>query len=57
MGHLATYAEPNAGAFGVAAVQFFKWTLGGDADAAGWFTGGGAEEAGWDVETQSLDDL
>ncbi|KAL4799469.1 hypothetical protein BDV19DRAFT_376300 [Aspergillus venezuelensis] len=58
VGHLGTYAEPEGGAFGVAAVNWLSWVLKKDTSKAKWFTGGGAEKAGWEeVSSEGLDDL
>ncbi|KAL3468914.1 hypothetical protein BJX99DRAFT_265700 [Aspergillus californicus] len=58
VGHLGTYAQPEGGAFGVAAVNWLSWVLKEDSTKASWFTGGGAEQAGWEeVAHQGLEDL
>ncbi|KAK2773944.1 hypothetical protein FQN53_003913 [Emmonsiellopsis sp. PD_33] len=57
VGHGGTYQDENGGKFGVAAVNWLKWTLRGEADAAEFFTGGAAEGDGWSVESQNLDAL
>ncbi|KAL4906969.1 hypothetical protein BDW74DRAFT_176566 [Aspergillus multicolor] len=58
VGHLGTYAEPEGGAFGVAAVNWLKWVLKGDTSQEEWFVGGGAQEAGWEeVGSEGLEDL
>ncbi|KAL5334408.1 Alpha/Beta hydrolase protein [Aspergillus crustosus] len=48
VGHLGTYAAPDAGEFGVAAVNWVQFLLRGDEEAAAWFLDGGAEAAGWE---------
>jgi hypothetical protein len=58
VGHMGTYAKPEGGEFGVAAVNWLQWVLKKDASQAEWFTGGGAEAAGWEeVASEGLDDL
>ncbi|KAL4930251.1 alpha/beta hydrolase family protein [Aspergillus undulatus] len=58
VGHMGTYAEPEGGAFGVAAVNWLSWVLKEDTSQASWFTGGGAEEAGWEeIASEGLDGL
>ncbi|KAL2816466.1 Alpha/Beta hydrolase protein [Aspergillus granulosus] len=58
VGHMGTYAQPEGGEFGVAAVNWLRWVLKKDASQAEWFTGGGAEAAGWEeVASEGLDDL
>ncbi|KAL4969934.1 uncharacterized protein BDV14DRAFT_209075 [Aspergillus stella-maris] len=58
VGHLGTYAQPEGGAFGVAAVNWLSWVLKKDSSKAKWFTGGGAEKAGWEeVSSEGLDGL
>ncbi|KAL4922135.1 Alpha/Beta hydrolase protein [Aspergillus aurantiobrunneus] len=58
VGHMGTYAEPEGGAFGVAAVNWLSWVLKEDTNQETWFTGGGAEEAGWEeVASEGLEDL
>ncbi|KAL2792982.1 Alpha/Beta hydrolase protein [Aspergillus keveii] len=52
VGHMGTYAEPNGGAFGVAAVKWLDFLLRGDQTAKGFFADGGTEQAGWE-ETAS----
>jgi len=55
VGHLATYAQFNAGSFGIAATRFFEWTLRGNTTSAEFFTGTGATNAGWSVESRGLE--
>ena len=58
VGHLGTYAEPEGGAFGDAAVKWLQWVLKGDTSQANWFAGGGAQEDGWEeVDSERLEDL
>ncbi|KAL6234360.1 hypothetical protein BDW75DRAFT_241172 [Aspergillus navahoensis] len=58
VGHMGTYAQPDGGAFGVAAVNWLLWVLKEDTSQAAWFTGGGAEAAGWEeIAHEGLDDL
>ncbi|KAL4937864.1 hypothetical protein BDV06DRAFT_215582 [Aspergillus oleicola] len=58
VGHLGTYAEPEGGAFGVAAVNWLSWVLKEDTSKAEWFTSGGAEKAGWEeVSSEGLGNL
>ncbi|KAJ0425067.1 Alpha/Beta hydrolase protein [Aspergillus carlsbadensis] len=52
VGHMGTYAEPNGGAFGVAAVKWLDFLLRGDEAAERFFVYGVAEQAGWE-ETAS----
>ncbi|KAK3358116.1 hypothetical protein B0T25DRAFT_450336, partial [Lasiosphaeria hispida] len=46
VGHLGTYAETNAGRFGVAVTRFLQWTLRGNATAGEYFSGKGATTDG-----------
>ncbi|KAK2803378.1 hypothetical protein FQN50_007037 [Emmonsiellopsis sp. PD_5] len=55
VGHGGTYQDPNGGKFGVAAANWLKWVLRGDATASEFFTGGAAEADGWAVVNQHLD--
>ncbi|KAL5000847.1 Alpha/Beta hydrolase protein [Aspergillus recurvatus] len=57
VGHQGTYAEPEGGAFGVAAVNWLQWVLKGDTSQAEWFVDGGAQEDGWEVDSERLEDL
>jgi hypothetical protein len=58
VGHMGTYAKPEGGEFGVAAVNWLQWVLKKDVSQAEWFAGGGAEAAGWEeVASEGLDDL
>ncbi|KAL4767060.1 Alpha/Beta hydrolase protein [Aspergillus nidulans var. acristatus] len=58
VGHLGTYAEPEGGAFGDAAVKWLQWVLKEDTSQANWFAGGGAQEDGWEeVDSERLEDL
>ncbi|KAL4786409.1 hypothetical protein BJX76DRAFT_346250 [Aspergillus varians] len=58
VGHFGTYAKPEGGAFGVAAVNWLSWVLKKDTSKAAWFTGGGAQKDGWEeVSSEGLDDL
>jgi hypothetical protein len=58
VGHMGTYAEPNGGAFRVAAVKWLDFLLRGDRAAKGCFVDGGAEEAGWEeTASEGLDAL
>ncbi|PGH18243.1 hypothetical protein AJ79_00582 [Helicocarpus griseus UAMH5409] len=55
VGHGGTFSDPDAGKFGVAAVNYLLWTLKGDTTAAEFFTGQGAEGDGWSVESKNLE--
>lgn len=58
IGHMGDYSQPNGGKFGVAASNWVKWILRGNATASTFFTGSGpgtARGAGWDVVQGSLD--
>lgn len=58
VGHMGTYAQPEGGAFAVAAVNWLSWVLKGDSSKESWFTGGGAQKAGWEeVDSEGLDTL
>jgi hypothetical protein len=55
---MGTYAEPNGGAFGVAAVKWLDFLLRGDQTAKGFFVDGSAEQAGWEeIAHEKLDAL
>jgi hypothetical protein len=58
VGHLGTYAAPDAGEFGVAAVNWLQFLLREDEEAAAWFLGGGAEADGWEeTASEGLEEL
>ncbi|RDL34747.1 Uncharacterized protein BP5553_07875 [Venustampulla echinocandica] len=57
VGHSGTYMETDAGKFGVAAVRFLQWTLGGNVTAAEYFTGPSATTDGWSVESKNLNKI
>jgi hypothetical protein len=57
-GHMGTYAAPNAGKFGKAAVAFLEWQLRGNKDAKSKFTDPSTEgslvSAHWNVTTKNF---
>ncbi|KAK4169643.1 Alpha/Beta hydrolase protein, partial [Cladorrhinum sp. PSN259] len=57
VGHLGTYAETNAGRFGIAVTRFLQWTLRGNTTAGEYFSGKGATTDGWSVESRALADI
>ena len=57
VGHMATYAQPNGGAFGKVAGDWLKWQLKGDKAAGAQFTGsqcGLCQDAKWKVERKKI---
>jgi hypothetical protein len=54
-GHGGTYCQKNGGEYGLAATQWWRWTLRGDESAKAFFTGEGARNMGWQAVHQNLD--
>lgn len=57
-GHGGTYREPDGGAYGRVAVDWLRWQLQGDAEAARSFVGAGCRlctDAAWHVKKKGID--
>ena len=57
VGHMATYAQPNGGAFGKVAADWLRWRLKGDRAAGARFTGSGCglcKDPAWKVERKGI---
>ena len=57
VGHMATYAQPNGGAFGTVAGNWLKWQLKGDKTAQAQFAGadcGLCKDQKWKVERKGI---
>jgi len=57
VGHMATYAQPNGGAFGKVTGEWLKWQLKGDKSAQAQFAGahcGLCKDSKWKVERKGI---